>query len=195
MAKVDLKAFTAELANELGATVDDRVGDWNGVMDTADGLRLRLQVTQPGDKGCVRAWLKRGQAFPGDTIPCGEIGATFTRGAVAVAKDVERRLLPEARKAADNARANWAKLDNETECLKRLADELRAAGAEVELIDAGKSAQRLSIRKSNLLTKTQGGTLVQATVSSGGSVTFERVWLYDPADKMDKLKAILALVD
>ena len=193
MAKVDLKAFTAELANELGATVDDSVGDWNGVMDTADGLRL--QVTQSGDKGCVRAWLKRGQAFPGDTIPCGEIGATFTRGAVAVAKDVERRLLPEARKAADNARANWAKLDNETECLKRLADELRAAGAEVELIDAGKSAQRLSIRKSNLSTKTQGGTLVQATVSNVGSVTVERVWLCDSADKMDKLKAILALVD
>ena len=193
MAQVDLKAFTAELAAELGATVDDSVGDWNGVMETADGLRL--QVTQSGNKGCVRAWLKRGQAFPGDTIPCGEIGATFTRGAVAVAKDVERRLLPEARKLADNARANWAKLDNETECLKRLADELRAAGAGVELIDAGKSAQRLSIRKSNLSTKTQGGTLVQATVSSGGSVTVERVWLYGPADKMDKLKAILALVD
>ena len=32
MAKVDLKTFTAELANELGATVDDSVGDWNGVM-------------------------------------------------------------------------------------------------------------------------------------------------------------------
>ena len=193
MAQVDLKAFTAELAAELGATVDDSVGDWNGVMETADGLRM--QVTQSGNKGCVRAWLKRGQAFPGDTIPCGEIGATFTRGAVAVAKDVERRLLPEARKLAGNARDNWAKLDNETECLKRLADELRAAGAEVELIDAGKSAQRLSIRKSNLSTKTQGGTLVQATVSSGGSVTVERVWLYDPADNMDKLKAILALVD
>ena len=193
MAKVDLKAFTAELANELGATVDDSVGDWNGVMDTAEGLRL--QVTQSGDKGCVRAWLKRGQAFPGDTIPCGEIGATFTRGAAAVAKDVERRLLPEARKLADNARANWAKLDNETDCLKRLADELRAAGAEVELIDAGKSAQRLFIRKSNLSTKTQGGTLVQATVSGEGSVTVERMWLYDPVDKMDKLKAILALVD
>ena len=193
MAQADLKAFTEILAYELGATVDDSVGDWNGVMETADGLRL--QVKQSGDKGCVRAWLKRGQAFPGDTIPCGEIGATFTRGAVAVAKDVERRLLPEARKLADNARANWAKLDNETECLKRLADELRAAGAEVELIDAGKSAQRLSIRKSNLSTKTQGGTLVQATVSSGGSVTVERVWLYGPADKMDKLKAILALVD
>ena len=83
MAKVDLKAFTAELANELGATVDDSVGDWNGVMDTADGLRL--QVTQSGNKGCVRAWLRRGQAFPGGTIPCGEIGATFARGAVAVA--------------------------------------------------------------------------------------------------------------
>ena len=193
MAQVDLKAFTAELAAELGATVADSVGDWNGVMETADGLRL--QVTQSGNKGCVRAWLRRGQAFPGDTIPCGEIGATFTRGAVAVAKDVERRLLPEARKLADNARDNWAKLDNETECLKRLADELRAAGAEVELIDAGKSAQRLSIRKSNLSTKTQGGTLVQATVSSVGSVTVERVWMCDPADKMDKLKAILALVD
>ena len=193
MAQVDLKAFTAELAAELGATVDDSVGDWIGVMETADGLRL--QVTQSGNKGCVRAWLKRGQAFPGDTIPCGEIGATFTRGAVAVAKDVERRLLPEARKLAGNARDNWAKLDNETECLKRLADELRAAGAEVELIDAGKSAQRLSVRKSNLSTKTQGGTLVQATVSSVGSVTVERVWLYDSADKMDKLKSILALVD
>ena len=97
MAQVDLKAFTAELAAELGATVDDSVGDWNGVMETADGLRL--QVTQSGNKGCVRAWLKRGQAFPGDTTPCGEIGATFTRGAVAVAKDVERRLLPK--------RASW----------------------------------------------------------------------------------------
>ena len=193
MAKVDLKAFTAELANELGATVGDSVGDWNGVMDTADGLRL--QVTQSGDKGCVRAWLKRGQAFPGDTIPISHMGATFTRGAVAVAKDVERRLLPEARKLAGNARDNWAKLDNETECLKRLADELRAAGADVTLVDEGKPAQRLSIRKSNLLAKTQGGTLVQATVSGGGSVTVERVWLYDPADKMDKLKAILALVD
>ncbi len=193
MAKVDLKAFTAELANELGATVDDSVGDWNGVMDTVDGLRL--EVTQSGDKGCVRAWLKRGQAFPGDTIPCSGIGATFTRGAVAVAKDVERRLLPEARKVADNARANWARLDNETYCLKLLADELRAAGADVTLVDEGKLAQRLSIRKSNLSTKTQGGTLVQATVSSGGSVTVERIWLYDPADKMDKLKAILALVD
>ena len=190
MAQVDLKAFTAELANELGATVYGSAADWNGIINTADGLRL--QVVQPN---LIRAWLKRGQAFPGDMISCGEIGATFTRGAVAVAKDVERRLLPEARKLADNARANWAKLDNETECLKRLADELRAAGAEVELIDAGKSAQRLSIRKSNLSTKTQGGTLVQATVSSGGSVTVERVWLYDPADKMDKLKAILALVD
>ena len=193
MAKVDLKAFTAELANELGATVDDSAADWNGIIDTADGLRL--QVTQPGDKGCVRAWLKRGQAFPGGTIPCGDIGATFTRGAVAVAKDVERRLLPEARKLADNARANWAKLDNETECLKRLADELRREGADVTLVDEGKSAQRLSIRKSNLLTEPQGGTLVQATVSSRGSVTVERVWLYGPADKMDKLKAILALVD
>ena len=193
MAKVDLKAFTAELANELGAAVDDSVGDWNGVMETADGLRL--QVTQSGNKGCVRAWLRRGQAFPGDTIPCGEIGATFTRGAVAVAKDVERRLLPEARKLAGNARDNWAKLDNETECLKRLADELRAAGAEVTFVDEGKSAQRLSIRKSNMLHKPTGGTLVQATVSSGGSVTVERVWLYDPADKMGKLKAILALAD
>ena len=193
MAKVDLKAFTAELANELGATVDDSVGDWNGVMDTADGLRL--QVTQSGDKGCVRAWLRRGQAFPGDTIPCGEIGATFTRGAVAVAKDVERRLLPEARKLADNARDNWAKLDNETECLKRLADELRAAGAEVTFVDEGKIAQRLSIRKSNMLHKPTGGTLVQATVSGEGSVTVERMWLYDPVGKMDKLKAILALVN
>ena len=193
MAQADLKAFTAELANELGATVDDSVGDWNGVMDTADGLRL--QVTQFGDKGCVRAWLKRSRAFPGDTIPCAAIRATFTRGAVAVAKDVERRLLPEARKLADNARANWAKLDNETECLKRLADELRREGADVTLVDEGRPAQRLSIRKSNLSTKTQGGTLVQATVSSGGSVTVERVWLYGPADKMDKLKAILALVD
>ena len=193
MAQVDLKAFTAELAAELGATVGDSAADWNGVMDTADGLRL--QVTQSGDKGCVRAWLERGQAFPGDTIPCGEIGATFTRGPVAVAKDVERRLLPEARKLAGNARDNWAKLDNETECLKRLADELRAAGAEVTFVDEGKSAQRLSIRKSNLLTKTQGGTLVQATVSGGGSVTVERVWLYGPADKLDKLKAILALAD
>ena len=193
MAQVDLKAFTAELANELGATVYGSVGDWNGVMETADGLRL--QVTQSGNKGCVRAWLRRGQAFPGDTIPCGEIGATFTRGAVAVAKDVERRLLPEARKLAGNARDNWAKLDNETECLKRLADELRAAGADVTLVDEGKPAQRLSIRKSNLSTKTQGGTLVQATVSSGGSVTVERMWLYDPVDKMDKLKAILAIVD
>ena len=193
MAKVDLKAFTAELANELGATVDDSVGDWNGVMDTADGLRL--QVTQSGDKGCVRAWLKRGQAFPGDTIPISHMGATFTRGAAAVAKDVERRLLPEARKAADNARANWAKLDHETDCLKRLADELRAAGADVTLVDEGRPAQRLSICKSNTLDKPTGGTLVQATVSSGGSVTVERVWLYDPADKMDKLKAILALVD
>ena len=89
MAKVDLKAFTAELANELGATVDDSAADWNGIVDTADGLRL--QVTQSHRKGYVRAWLKRGQAFPGDTIPCGEIGATFTRGAVAVAKDVERQ--------------------------------------------------------------------------------------------------------
>ena len=193
MDKAELKAFTAELANEIGATVDDSAADWNGTIDTADGLRL--QVTQSGDKGCVRAWLKRGQAFPSDTIPCGEIGATFTRGAVAVAKDVERRLLPEARKLADNARANWAKLDNETECLKRLADELRREGADVTLVDEGKSAQRLSIRKSNLSTKTQGGTLVQATVSSGGSVTVQRVWLYDPAGKMDKLKAILALVD
>ena len=193
MAQVDLKAFTAELAAELGATVADSVGDWNGVMETADGLRL--QVTQSGNKGCVRAWLRRGQAFPGDTIPCGEIGATFTRGAVAVAKDVERRLLPEARKLAGNARDNWAKLDNETECLKRLADELRREGADVTLVDEGRSAQRLSIRKSNLSTKTQGGTLVQATVSSGGSVTVERFWLYDPAYKMDKLKAILALVD
>ena len=193
MAQFDLKAFTAELAAELGATVDDSVGDWNGVMETADGLRL--QVTVSSNNGCVRAWLERGQAFPGDTIPCGEIGATFTRGAVAVAKDVERRLLPEARKLAGNARDNWAKLDNETECLKRLADELRAAGADVTLVDEGKPAQRLSIRKSNLLAKTQGGTLVQATVSSGGSVTVERMWLYDPVDKMDKLKAILALVD
>ena len=193
MAQVDLKAFTAELAAELGATVDDSVGDWNGVMETADGLRL--QVTQSGNKGCVRAWLRRGQAFPGDTIPCGEIGATFTRGAAAVAKDVERRLLPEARKLAGNARDNWAKLDNETECLKRLADELRAAGAEVTFVDEGKSAQRLYIRKSNMMHKPTGGTLVQATVSSGGSVTVERVWLYDHADKMDKLKAILALVD
>ena len=193
MAQVDLKSFTAELAAELGATVDGSDGDWNGVMETADGLRL--QVAQSGNRGCVRAWLKRGQAFPGDIIPCGEIGATFTRGAVAVAKDVERRLLPEARKLAGNARDNWAKLDNETECLKRLADELRAAGAEVKLIDAGKSAQRLSVRKSNLSTKTQGGTLVQATVSGVGSVTVERVWLCDSADKMDKLKAILALVD
>ena len=193
MAQVDLKAFTAELANELGATVDDSAADWNGIINTADGLRL--QVTQSGDKGCVRAWLKRGQAFPGDMISCGEIGATFTRGAVAVAKDVERRLLPEARKLADNARANWAKLDNETDCLKRLADELRAAGAEVTFVDEGKSAQRLSIRKSNMLHKPTGGTLVQATVSGEGSVTVERVWLCDPADKMDKLKAILALVD
>ena len=193
MAQADLKAFTEILAYELGATVDDSAADWNGIIDTADGLRL--QVTQSGDKGCVRAWLKRGQAFPGDTIPCGEIGATFTRGAVAVAKDVERRLLPEARKLAGNARDNWAKLDNETECLKRLADELRREGADVTLVDEGKSAQRLSIRKSNLSTKTQGGTLVQATVSSGGIVTVERVWLYNPADKMDKLKAILALVD
>ena len=193
MAQADLKAFTAELANELGATVDGSAADWNGIIDTADGLRLR--VTQSGDKGCVRAWLKRGRAFPGDTIPCGEIGATFTRGAVAVAKDVERRLLPEARKLAGNARDNWAKLDNETECLKRLADELRAAGAEVTFVDEGRSAQRLSIRKSNMLHKPTGGTLVQATVSGGGSVTVERVWLYDHADKMDKLKAILALAD
>ena len=192
MAKVDLKAFTAELANELGATVDDSAADWNGIIDTADGLRL--QVTQSGDKGCVRAWLKRGQAFPGDTIPCGEIGATFTRGAVAVAKDVERRLLPEARKLADNARANWARLDNETECLDRLADELRASGASVEFIDRGKPAQRLNIRKSNLSAKPQGGALVQATVSGAGGVTVDRVWLYDPANRMDKLKAILALV-
>ena len=193
MAQVDLKAFTEILAYELGATVDDSAADWNGIIDTAEGLRL--QVTQSGNKGCVRAWLKRGQAFPGDTIPCGEIGATFTRGAVAVAKDVERRLLPEARKLAGNARDNWAKLDNETECLKRLADELRAAGAEVTFVDEGKSAQRLYIRKSNMMHKPTGGTLVQATVSSGGSVTVERVWLYDHADKMDKLKAILALVD
>ena len=193
MAKVDLKAFTAELANELGATVDDSAADWNGIIDTADGLRL--QVTQSGDKGCVRAWLKRGQAFPGDTIPCGDIGATFTRGAVAVAKDVERRLLPEARKLASNARDNWARLDNETECLDRLADELRASGASVEFIDRGKPAQRLNIRKSNLSAKPQGGTLVQATVSGACGVTVERVWLYDPADRMDKLKAILALVD
>ena len=193
MAQVDLKAFTAELANELGATVYGSAADWNGIINTADGLRL--QVTQSGNKGCVRAWLKRGQAFPGDTIPCGEIGATFTRGAVAVAKDVERRLLPEARKLAGNARDNWAKLDNETECLKRLADELRAAGAEVTFVDEGKSAQRLSIRKSNMLHKPTGCMLVQATVSGGGSVTVERAWLYDHADKMDKLKAILALVD
>ena len=86
-------------------------------------------------------------------------------------------------------------LDNETECLKRLADELRREGADVTLVDEGKSAQRLSIRKSNLSTKTQGGTLVQATVSGVGSVTVERVWLCDSADRMDKLKAILALVD
>ena len=79
--------------------------------------------------------------------------------------------------------------------MKRLADELRREGADVTLVDEGRPAQRLSIRKSNLSTKTQGGTLVQATVSSGGSVTVERMWLYDPADKMDKLKAILALVD
>ena len=194
MDKAELKAFTAELANELGAKVDHDTNDGHGVVETADGFRLRLTADARG-KGEVRAWLKRGQAFPGDTILCGGIGATFTRGAVAVAKDVERRLLPEARKLASNARDNWARLDNETECLDRLADELRASGASVEFIDRGKPAQWLNIRKSNLSAKPQGGTLVQATVSGAGGVTVDRVRLYDPADRMDKLKAILALVD
>ena len=84
MDKAELKAFTAELANELGATVDANTNDWCGVVETADGLRLQLTADVRG-KGMVRAWLKRGQAFPGDAIRCGEIGATFTRGAAAVA--------------------------------------------------------------------------------------------------------------
>ena len=57
MAKVDLKAFTAELANELGATVDASVGDWNGVMDTADDVaNARCDVKKTGSHKVQYTW-------------------------------------------------------------------------------------------------------------------------------------------
>jgi hypothetical protein len=173
----------------LGGELDpDSVEDrWRAWVALPGGLRLMFYMGY-GGKGEVSAHVRR-PGYPGMSAKCGEIGVNLTRDPVSLAKDVERRLLPGARKRADAWCVDWATLDQEREALESLAREFNTyAGVSLTVEDAGHSTQRIALHYHEA-----GGGSLRAILRPGDGVHIEQIHLYGE-NRTDKIRALLAVL-
>jgi hypothetical protein len=167
--------------------MDDTEDNWRAFVQMPDGLRLIFDAWS--SKGKVTAWLSHPTTGNRDTIKAGEIGCNLERDAAALAKDIERRLLPDARKAADAARAKWAEHEAAGDKLAALVETFASIqGARAVLMDKGRAEQTLRVS----FYESDRGCL-NADITGRGSIYVRDVSLYGDAPA-DKLRAILALI-
>ena len=144
--RVALTAARA-VAQIMGGTLEPGADGecWRAWVNLPDGLRL-VFAKPYGSKGEVLAYLPR-PGYPGDSAACGKIGADLTRDPDKLEKDIERRLLPDARIKADAARAEWAAQESARADLESAAAEFSAIpGVRVTVEKVGTRDQRLNIR-------------------------------------------------
>lgn len=105
----------------IGGTFEPSPTDmWRGFVVKGD-MRIMFDAWQ--SKGRVIAWLYR-EGDKGATSKAGEIGCDFSRGADAVAREIQRRLLPVAETFAAVKRDAWAQEDQRRANVKRKAESL-----------------------------------------------------------------------
>jgi hypothetical protein len=182
-------ALAHQVAAIIGATVEESPNDmWRATVITPDGIRLHFS-TWNKKAGEVFCYVQRG-ATGRDSVKCGEIGVSFARGAEAVAKDIERRLLPVAREKAAKARAKWREQDAQQTGLEALAASFSGRfGVRATVENPGSENQQLKI---NYYETGKGS--VSATITPRGSVYLNSVSLSDSGNQPDKLKALIALL-
>lgn len=168
------------VAHVLGGTVDaGEPGEtWRAWVQLPDGLRLMFAEPYRS-KGEIRAYLPR-PGKPGESGACGMIGVDLTRDPVKLARDIERRLLPAARVAAQNLRDNWARLDSESSNIDSLAEAFAAIpGVWAQVANRGRTDQRIEVR----YYESEKGSLT-ATIYGRGSVSVERARIHGGADRL-----------
>jgi len=180
----------AALAPLLGGVVQerDREDTWRGWIELPDGVRI--MVAKPyGSKGEIRAYLPR-PGYPGESFPCGSIGADIARDVVKLARDVERRLLPVAREKAAAGRAEWAAQEAAKNSLAGIAAQFAGVpGLRVKIEKPGTPDQRIELQ---YYESAKGG--LKANIWPSGRVYINNVSIYGRDDSSDvaRLSAILA---
>ncbi len=181
-----IQSLASEVAQILGATVADTNGDsWRATITTSDGLNL-IFSTWNKKPGGVWAYLPR--ETPRQSEKCGEIGVAFSRGAAAVAKEIEKRLLPEARVKAAAARERWASLDTTAAGLRLLADELsRLPHTRAEIHNPGDNSQRVRFNFFELSCGSLSGEI------SATGIHIDRAAIYGPDHKGKLIRVLSAM--
>jgi hypothetical protein len=172
----------------LGGTLDAGSPEetWRAWVNLACGLRLTFIRDYRG-KGEILASLPR-PGYSGESRPCGKIGADLSRDPVKLAADIERRLLRDARAAADKARADWAAQEYARGAMESLAAEFGAIpGVRAKLERPGAADQRLHVD----YYESDKGRL-SAVIYNAGSVSIERASIYGGTDRLKALLAVLA---
>jgi len=180
-----IRALAAEVAALLGAHYEPDTEDtWRAWIATPDGLKL-IFSTWGKKTGEVWAYTYR-DGKSRDARKCGEIGVSFARGAAAVAREIENRLLPAARKVAAKAREEWAVLDWHGSHLEALAAELSAIpGCRARVENPNTDRQRVEL---HWHVSERG--MLRADITPGGRVSVERASLWAP-DAIAQLRDVL----
>lgn len=181
-----IQSLASEVAQILGATLNEDRGDsWRATITTADGINL---IFSTWNKKTGEIWAYVPRDTPRMSEKCGEIGVAFSRGAAAVAKEIEKRLLPGARIKAAAARERWASLDTDAAGLRLLADELgRLPHTRAEFHNPGDQSQRVRF---NFFESSCGS--VSGEISATG-VHLERAAIYGPDHKGKLIRLLSAM--
>lgn len=184
-----IRRVTAEVAAIIGAAVIDQPENtWQARCITPEGLTL-IFSTWHKKTGEIWAYVSR-DGTQRESAKCGEIGCNLSKDPAAIAKDIQRRLLPDALTKATAARAKWAEQDATATGLGSLARRFSAlpyCDAAVE--KAGSTDQHVTIRYH----KSQHASLA-AKVFPRGSVYIDRLHLYsdESGSEIERLANILA---
>jgi len=179
----------AALAPLLGAALETpQSGEsWRAWLVMPCGLRIIVSKTY-GKKGEIRAHLPR-PGYPGESVSCGSIGADIARAPDALARDIQRRLIPSAQEKASAARVKWAAQESAKDSLAGMAALFSGVpGVRVKVEKAGTADQRLEIH----YYESEKGSLT-ANVYPSGNVYVDRVSLYSGATSESVLALIRAI--
>lgn len=120
--KEQIHAFAADLARELGATVDPAFSEhyWAFGLILEPGIRLFAAINNGKATYNLTALANAGRSAP-ISVEC---GVAMSRGADAAAKDIRSRLLPDAMPKAKAALARFAEQDAAWERVAKKAAQL-----------------------------------------------------------------------